>query len=106
MRAGYIFAALLGGAALLWGDSVGSSTLVLQIRPEATLQAAGERTVRVKIRLARGTTARLAAQDACTEAPAEARVLEQSGTYQVTLPGQGKLACLYTAGGVLTAALP
>jgi hypothetical protein len=97
---------LLAGVALGAQRSLPTQLRVV-IRPEASLTALDGQSVAVKIRLTKGTDARLAAQEACTAPPENAIAIAHSGTYpSLTLNGTGKYACLYTAERTLSVPVP
>jgi hypothetical protein len=82
-------AALIGAVAFLSGtiqldgqSRTATASLILQVRPEESLQAQYGG-VLLKIRLARGTTAQLWAADACTAPPAQPYVIATSGVYSI-----------------------
>ena len=84
----------------------GNTHLLLQVRPEAALTIEGGDMVLVKIRLAPGTKAQLAAQDDCTSPPPDAAVITESGVFHLRLKGDGNYACLYTAEKILSVPRP
>jgi len=76
---------LLSGALQLFAQRrTASGSLVLQIRPEELLQNQ-EGGVKLKIRLAPGTTARLWAADSCTSPAQTSQVFSLSGVYSIPL---------------------
>jgi hypothetical protein len=115
-------AALIGVILLLTGvpqlyaqGRAATTSLVLQVRPEELLQEQNGSVV-LKIRLARGTTARLWAANACTSPSQETHVITQSGIYSIPLsafapvssnpsPGRTRV-CLVSTDGALDDSLP
>ncbi len=114
-------AALIFGIVLLAGlprlyaqGRMATSSLVLQVRPEALLQDRNGSIV-VKVRLARGTTARLWMANSCTPASRESHIITFSGIY--TIPhgaltpvsnnpsGGATQVCLASSDGVLNDSL-
>ncbi len=90
--------------------AVGYGTLLLQVRPEATLQWMGADTLRLKIRLAPGAEARLWGDRACGGPAAERYVVPRSGIYVIPISSipnndSGNI-CLASSDGILSAALP
>ena len=92
-----------------------TDSLVLRVRPEVLLQDQNG-TVLVKIRLARGTTARLWAANSCTSPSPESHFIALSGVYTIPqsalTPVSGNpisgatRVCLASSDGVLYDSLP
>jgi hypothetical protein len=114
--------ALIGVMVLLTGitqlyaqNRTATASLVLQVRSEEVLQEQNG-VVALKIRLARGTTARLWATNFCTSPPPESQVITQSGYYSIPLSGLrpmisepnsgASLVCLQSSDGMLSDSLP
>jgi hypothetical protein len=98
---------LLLAAAGLAADR--STTLSVQVRPEAALRAAGFDAFDLKIRLAPGAEARLWMADACTASAPDGYLVSRSGTFQIAVagvPGQGANVCLSSSDGQLLLSWP
>jgi len=120
-RARGMMVALIGVFALLSSlpqlyaqGRMATASLVLRVRPEELLQDQSGSVV-VKIRLARGTTARLWAANSCISPSPESHVITLSGTYTiphdaftpVSSPSFGPVqVCLASSDGVLHDSLP
>jgi len=98
----------VGGAKLAAQSRTAHGALTVQVRPEELMRAqAGG--VLLKIRLARGATARLWAADACGAVPPQAEVVAASGVYNIPLSslaagpsGSGRTnICLISSDGEL-----
>ncbi len=111
-----LVAALLACAAQLYGQSrTTTSSLTLQVHPEELLQAQSG-SVLLKIRLARGTTARLWAANTCTSPSPQSHVITMSGVYSIpfsslaAVSGESgrpmMLACLVSSDGALSDSVP
>jgi len=115
-------AALMGVVVLLTGINqlgaqirTGTSSLVLQVRPEEQLQVQNGSVV-LKIRLARGTMAHLWLAESCTPTSPESQVIIASGNYTIPLnlliPASGNptpnamQVCLVSSDGVLNDSRP
>lgn len=107
---------LQGSAALLHAQSrTASSAVVLQVRPEERLEEQLGRVI-LRIRIARGTTARIWAANSCAASSFESQVITQSGNYSFPLsaltgesshPGADALqVCLTSSDGALSDSLP
>lgn len=91
----------------------GASSLTLQVRPEEVLQNQ-DGSVVLKIRLARGTTARLWAASSCTSPSQASQIITLSGMYRIPLTAfalaSGSTSpmrvCLASTDGVLNDSLP
>jgi len=119
--AGRGMAMLIVGIALLVGapqlhaqGRFASASLVLQVGPEEFLKDLNGN-VMVKIRLARGTMARLWAANSCTSPSAESHIIAVSGIYTIPYsaltpaggPSSGSTEiCLASSDGVLHDSLP
>jgi len=108
--------ALLTGALQLYAQSrTATTSLVLQVRPEELLQDQNG-SVGLKIRLARGTTARLWPANSCTSPSPESQVITQSGIYSIPFntlrpaisdPNSStSRVCLLSSDGMLSDSLP
>ena len=107
---------LLTGVTQLYaqGRTAGTS-LVLQVRAEDLLQEQNG-SVGLKIRLARGTTARLWAANSCTSPSPESQVIAVSGIYSIPfnvlrpmISGSNRSVnqvCLLSSDGMLSDSLP
>ncbi len=121
-RAHRRMAALMGVVALLTGINqlgaqfrTGTTSLVLQVRPEEQLQVQNGSVV-LKIRLARGTMARLWLAESCTPTSPQSQVIIASGNYTIPLnlliPASGiptphaMQVCLVSSDGVLNDSRP
>lgn len=101
---------LAGGAQVFAQGRMGAAALRLQVRPEVLLQDRGG-SVLLKIRLARGATARLWAATSCASPSAESTLIAASGIYTIPdaalEPGSGNPTfsatevCLASSDGVL-----
>jgi hypothetical protein len=115
-------AALIGALVLLTGEihlyaqsRTATASLILQVRPEELLQEQNGGVV-LKIRLARGTTARLWAANSCTSPSPQSHVLTISGIYNIPLSAFTPVSdnptpsttqvCLLSSDGVLHDSLP
>jgi hypothetical protein len=107
---------LLTGVIQLYAQSrTATASLVLQVRPEELLQDQNGSVV-LKIRLARGTTARLWAANSCTSPSPESQVITMSGIYSIPLNAlrpvisdpnsSASHVCLLSSDGVLNDSLP
>jgi hypothetical protein len=107
---------LLTGVPQLYAQGrTATASLVLRVRPEELLQEQNG-SVLLKIRLARGTTARLWAANSCTSPSPESQVIIFSGNYTIPLntltPVSSDLApgathvCLMSSDGVLNDSVP
>jgi hypothetical protein len=106
-----IFLTLLTGEIQFYAQGrTATASLVLHVQPEELLQARNGSVV-LKIRLARGTTARLWAASSCASPSAESQVIMASGTYTIpnntltpvrssSAPGTMQV-CLLSSDGVL-----
>lgn len=92
-----------------------TASLVVQVRPEEQLQSQNGSVV-LKIRLARGTTARLWAADTCASSSQATHVITLSGTYSIPWSGftpvsnnpssSAMRVCLASSDGALNDSLP
>ena len=107
---------LLSGALPLFAQQrMVNSSLVLQVRPEEVLQSQ-DGSVKLKIRLAPGTTASLWAAESCASPAAAAQIIAVSGVYSLPLssfapaPGNSSPSalrvCLASSDGALKDSLP
>lgn len=100
-----VLATLFCGTAV--GESRGAASLVLHVAPELkVVQLSGM--LQVKIRLARGATARLWTADDCSAAPANSFEVRASGIYNVPLrqfsTATSGYACVFSSDGQLRSA--
>lgn len=112
-----VFASLLGNAPTLQaqGSRTESAALVLHVVPEDHMEVQSDAIV-LKIRLARGASARLWAADSCSSPSAESHVVSKSGTYNIpyavlrmvaTIPTDGSdRVCLESSDGTLRDSVP
>jgi hypothetical protein len=114
-------AALIGVIVLLTGalqhaqSRTATASLVLQVRPEELLQDQNGSVI-LKIRLARGTTARLWAANSCTSPSPESQVITKSGIYSIPFNtlrpaisdpnSSASHVCLLSSDGMLSDSLP
>ena len=106
---------LTGGIQLYAQARMASTSLVLQVRPEELLEDKNG-TLVLKIRLARGTTARLWMANSCTSPSPESQVITNSGNYNMPLNALRPVSsdsnssashvCLVSSDGVLNDSLP
>ena len=107
---------LLTGAIHLYAQSrMAPTSLVLQVAPEEHLQVQNG-SVALKIRLARGATARLWEAQSCASSTMESQVIPASGSYTIPLntlttassiPTPGTMeVCLASSDGVLNDSQP
>jgi hypothetical protein len=107
---------LLTGTAQLHAQRrTATASLTLQVRPEELLQAQADGVV-LKIRLGRGSSARLWAANACTLPSPQSYVIAKSGIhdipYNALAPvtsgprGSSQRVCLVSSDGVLSDSLP
>lgn len=107
---------LLTGVPQLYAQSrTAAASLVVQVRPEELLQVQ-DGSVVLKVRLARGTTARLWAAKSCTSPPLESQVIIASGNYTIPLntlipvssdhSPNARQVCLTSSDGVLNDSRP
>ena len=80
----FVFLLLSGALQLFAQRRVVQSSMVLQVRPEELLQNQNG-SVKLKIRLAPGTTARLWAADSCASPAQTSQVITLSGVYSIPL---------------------
>lgn len=107
--------ALLAGAPQLHAQGrIATASLVLQVRPQEFMKDLNG-SVSVKIRLARGTTARLWAANSCISPSSESQIIAVSGIYTipysaltpVSSPNSGATeVCLESSDGSLHDSLP
>jgi hypothetical protein len=106
---------LAGTSPLYAQGRTATASLELQVRPEELLQDQ-DGSVVLKIRLARGTTARLWAANSCTSPSPQSHVITMSGTYSIPYsalapvssnlsPGTMQV-CLVSSDGMLNDSLP
>lgn len=107
---------LLTGQIQLYAQSrTATTSLVLQVRPEVLLQGQNGNVI-LKIRLARGTMARLWAANSCSSPSADSQVITTSGIFSIPLktlepvisnPDSGTShVCLLSSDGALNDSLP
>jgi len=107
---------LLAGAPQLDAQSrTATTSLVLQVRPEELLRAQNG-SVELKIRLARGATARLWVASSCTSPSSQSQVIAISGVYRIPLSALTLVSnypslstmrvCLASSDGTLHDSLP
>ena len=94
---------------------VAATSLLLRVAPQEQMELQGD-ALAVKIRLARGTTARLWMANACTSPSSESQVITASGAYTIPLNtmtevssgpnGSTAQVCLMSSDGMLSDSRP
>jgi hypothetical protein len=116
MAALIVVISLLTGVTQLYAQGrMATASLILQVRPEELLKVMNGN-VMLKIRLARGTTARLWGANSCTSPSPDAQVVTMSGTYSfpwsALTPVSSNLSpstmqvCLVSSDGMIYDSLP